>query len=676
MNKKLLSKLLLLVAATLGFASVKAAPGDTTWVQANMIPQITYYGDYDTSVVFPDGSTSYRKIIMVYTLGQYNCPAGTQYCHAWDYTVTNFVITPTDTLELSRYITPYAPTGTPGFGPTWKQDYYFDVTDYYNQLKNNAIIRMSYSGYSWGFSANIKFAFIEGTRERDVLGIDKLWSGYFTYGDGANPIDNMVTAKSLQSPANTQFAELNMKISGHGADATTYCCEFNETDNGHDYFVKLNGAQIDMYNIWRDDCGRNEISPQGGTWIYNRANWCPGATVETVRHKLPGVTGASNHSLDVNFEAYLNTPSATNTGYGGYILEGQVFYYGDYNKNVDASLENIIAPNIDENFMNENPAGSRPTVRVRNTGKDPITSIKFSYGVKDSAVFTYTWTGNLNPSQTIDITFNDVPTLTAMSLDTVTGMYKFKVMIDQVNGVADADATNNSFISTFVAAPTWPTKIVISMKTNNMGVNGQGSGISETSWKIVDMYGNVFAQRNNCALSTTYNDTVSFAIGGFYRLVISDTGCDGLWWWPYTNTAVTSGDFAVREIGKPLGIKIPMNGYTYTGTYRHDFGCEFSQYFTTVSNPTGIVTMLPKAVLGMDVYPNPSSNQVMVQINDDENNSGTLIITNTIGQVVKTEAISNLQTVVDISKLSDGLYTFTYKNSKSEVVQQRLSVIK
>jgi hypothetical protein len=86
--------------------------------------------------------------------------------------------------------------------------------------------------------------------------------------------------------------------------------------------------------------------------------------------------------------------------------------------------------------------------------------------------------------------------------------------------------------------------------------------------------------------------------------------------------------------------------------------------------------MLPKAVLGMDVYPNPSSNQVMVQINDDENNSGTLIITNTIGQVVKTEAISNLQTVVDISKLSDGLYTFTYKNSKSEVVQQRLSVIK
>jgi hypothetical protein len=78
----------------------------------------------------------------------------------------------------------------------------------------------------------------------------------------------------------------------------------------------------------------------------------------------------------------------------------------------------------------------------------------------------------------------------------------------------------------------------------------------------------------------------------------------------------------------------------------------------------------------MDVYPNPSSNQVMVQINDDENNSGTLIITNTIGQVVKTEAISNLQTVVDISKLSDGLYTFTYKNSTSEVVQQRLSVIK
>jgi hypothetical protein len=674
MNKNLLSKFLLTVIAALGFTVAQAAPGDTTWVQANNIPQINHYGDFDTLVTFPNGSVSYRKIIMVYTLGQYNCPAGTQYCHQWDYTVTNFVITPTDTLELSRYITPYATTGTPGFGATWKQHYYFDVTDYYNQLKNNATIRMSYSGYSWGFSADIKFAFIEGTRERDVLGVDKLWNGYFTYGDAANPIDNMVTAKTLQTPANTQFAELNMKISGHGADATTNCCEFNETDNGHDYFVKLNGAQVDLFNVWKDDCGRNEISPQGGTWIYNRANWCPGSTVETVRHKLPGVTGGSNLSLDVDFEAYLNTPTTANTSYGGYILEGQVFYYGDYNKNVDASLENIISPTIDENFINENPGGSRPTVRVRNSGKDPITSIKFGYGVKDSTVYNYTWTGNLNPSQTIDITLNECPTLTAMSLDTITGMYKFKVSIDQVNGVTDAEASNNTFISTFVAAPTWPTAITITMKTNNVGLNGLNAGPSETSWKIVDMYGNVFAQRENCALSTTYTDTVSFAIGGFYRLVITDQGCDGLYWWAYANTSVSSGDFAVRKLGSTA--KIPMNGYNYTGGYKHDFGCEFSQYFTTVSNPTGIVTMLPQARLGMDVYPNPSSSQVMVQINDEENNSGVLVITNTMGQVVKTEAISNLRTVVDISKLSEGLYTFTYKNSKSEVVQQRLSVIK
>lgn len=674
MNKKLLSKLLFTLLATLGFATAEAAPGDTTWVQANLVPQINHYGDFDTLVNFPNGSVSYRKIIMVYTLGQYNCPAGTQYCHQWDYTVSNFVITPTDTLELSRYITPYATTGTPGFGATWKQRYYFDVTDYYNQLKDAATIRMHYSGYSWGFSADIKFAFIEGTRERDVKKIDKLWKGYYSYGDAANPIDNNVTAKNLQAPAGTQFSELNMKISGHGADATTYCCEFNETDNGHDYFVKLNGTQVDLFNVWRDDCGYNEVSPQGGTWIYNRANWCPGATVETVRHKLPNVTGGTSASLDIDFEPYLNTPSASNTSYGGYEIEGQVIYYSDYNKNTDASLENIIAPTTDENFLNENPGGSRPTVRVRNAGKNPITSIKFSYGVKDSTMYNYTWTGNINPSQTIDITLNEVPTLTKMSLDTITGMYQFKVMIDQVNGVADDDGTNNTFMSKFVAAPTWPTKIVITMKTNNQGLNGTGSGLSETSWKITDMFGNVFAERASCALSTTYTDTVSFAIGGFYRLVISDAGCDGLYWWPYANSSITAGDFAVRPLGS--NVKIPMNGYNYTGGYKHDFGCQFSQYFSTVSNPTGIVTMLPKAQLGMNVYPNPANSEVMVLISDDETSSGNLVITNAMGQVVKSEAISNLQTRVDVSKLANGLYTFTYKNSNNKVIQQRLSVVK
>ena len=103
------------------------------------------------------------KIIMIFTLGKYSCPAGTQYCADWDYTVQNFLMTKTgDTVELGRLITPYANTSYARFPMTWKQRYTYDVTDLYSLLKGSAAIRIHYSGYSGGFTANITFAFIEG----------------------------------------------------------------------------------------------------------------------------------------------------------------------------------------------------------------------------------------------------------------------------------------------------------------------------------------------------------------------------------------------------------------------------------------------------------------------------------------------------------------------------------
>lgn len=33
-----------------------------------------------------------------------------------------------------------------------------------------------------------------------------------------------------------------------------------------------------QHNLWRNDCSYNPCSPQGGTWYYDRAGWCPGAS--------------------------------------------------------------------------------------------------------------------------------------------------------------------------------------------------------------------------------------------------------------------------------------------------------------------------------------------------------------------------------------------------------------
>src|SRR5690349_2777172 len=177
---KLFSKIFSLVLS-LSCLGANAAPGDTTWVQAQNDVHLDYFNDFDAQVTFPNGSLTYRKIIMVFTLGKYQCPAGSQYCGDWDYTIQNYLMTLTDTFELSRLITPYAGDSAPSTPWTWKQRYYFDVTDFYPYLKNNAAIRLSYHNYSGGFTVNIRFAFIEGTPPRNVTGIKKLWEGSFNY---------------------------------------------------------------------------------------------------------------------------------------------------------------------------------------------------------------------------------------------------------------------------------------------------------------------------------------------------------------------------------------------------------------------------------------------------------------------------------------------------------------
>ncbi len=37
----------------------------------------------------------------------------------------------------------------------------------------------------------------------------------------------------------------------------------------------LDGKVVDLRDMWKK-CGDNPLYPQGGTWIFDRAYWCPG----------------------------------------------------------------------------------------------------------------------------------------------------------------------------------------------------------------------------------------------------------------------------------------------------------------------------------------------------------------------------------------------------------------
>ena len=88
-------RLLTLLSVLLLAAYSYATPGDTTKVQSFAGLPMDHYGAFDTTVEFPDGSVAYRKILMNFTLGKYQCPGSPQYCGDLDYDVHMFIMTKT-----------------------------------------------------------------------------------------------------------------------------------------------------------------------------------------------------------------------------------------------------------------------------------------------------------------------------------------------------------------------------------------------------------------------------------------------------------------------------------------------------------------------------------------------------------------------------------------------------
>jgi hypothetical protein len=656
----------LLVASLVVGNSLLAAPGDTTWVQAQSI-NMDGGGNYDSTVTFPTpgAGVSYRNIYMIFTLGKHTCPGYTYgtgsvpWCGDWDYTVKNKIMTPGgDTLELGRLITPYANAGNVRTPYTWTQRYEYDVTDYASKLQGSATVRISFDAGSGGWTGNIRFAFVEGIPDRTVTSIEKIYSGSFGYGHAVD-INTHFPAVSRTAPSGTASTDLKVTVTGHGGNGTT-CCEFQP----HSYQVMLNGTSFATKSAWRDNCGLNELYPQSGTWLYDRANWCPGAMVMSYQYTLPGVVGGSAYNTNIQFDPY----TADSAGY--YIVEGTIINYSSMNKATDAGITQIVSPSNNENHFRENPISGTPVVRVKNRGAAPITSVTIQYGIQDSAMSTYTWSGNLVPLQDTDITLPDL--LTLHNIAGASGAFTFVAKITAVNGAADVDATDDIMTSPFVAGPIWQSPFRIFMKTNNEDFP-VGSGTSETGWKIYDVNNNVVASRTGGTISTLYTDTVNLWTGA-YKLVMDDAGCDGLYWWA-NPSSVTAGYLFVRKYA--TSANIPLNGYQYSGQYANDFGCNFTQYFYVDHPfPAGVNNNIVTEGVGINAYPNPAQDNVTVDLSGIDKVKGKLQVVDIMGRIVMSQNCATASTVLNVSKLTAGVYTLQFVNDAGNKLTARLLITK
>ena len=635
----------------------KAAVGDTTWVTVYNLRKLTYYGNYDTSAVLPTGKT-YRKIRLHYILGRYACPGGTTYCGSWDYTTQLWVKPPgADTVEIARVITPYA---TDWLTTNRKNDYIMDITDYSSVLNGNLDFRYKYDGYSWGFTLTLKIEFIEGTPPMNNVAIKNIYDGYFPYGNGGNPIENYLVPKAKSYMAPVTKAYVKNTISGHGSDDNG-CGEFCSKY----YNLKVNGTPVSQKQLWRADCGVNDIFPQTGTWIYDRANWCPGNIVKPIFHDItPYTTSATTFTTDIDMEPYTSgSPS------GGYNVVSQLITYSAPNYSLDASIEDIMSPTDDANYIRSNNICSHPKVKIKNTGTTNITNVVLNYNLKGGAISTYTFTGNLSFLQDTIVDLGSSVVVFNGNESNV-----FEVSINKVNGlVGDQNTYNNVYTSKFVDVKSYPSKFVVYFKANK-SVSPSNGIYSESNWKITDDAGVIVKSRinNNYATTTAtvglYVDTVSLP-NGCYTFTMDDEGCDGISWWAYTSYPVNPGTGILKfnSAFTPSTIK----------NFNGDFGCQIQERFTI--GYLLPVTEISKTSLDFQLFPNPASNEINILLDVNERSALVYNITDVTGKEVLHGIIENVGSelyTIPVQNLQSGLYLVNCKVNSSQIITKKIVITK
>ncbi|RMH70154.1 MAG: T9SS C-terminal target domain-containing protein [Gemmatimonadetes bacterium] len=301
--------LMVLLVFTMFPAQAQPEPGDIitvpTFVQLNHNWATPHYGTF----AFPDSSVMVKRIMLYITI---DCPdAG---CDPWD-RIGHLRVMTSDTtyVEIARYITPYNIVG-PGYPGSC--DWVYDVTDYQSVLRDSVTLRSyieSWIGGDRGWQITATFEFEVGQPRMVAYRVQNLWQDDSALiGDPADPVEETLTPITVAIDADIDSLKYRMITTGHGQGNTLNAAEFSIL--WHDINV-IDGEDTTRFfqDLWRTDCPQNPCSPQGGTWIYPRAGWCPGASVIPWDVDLtPAVTPGEEYVLDYNIEPYFNECRPTN----------------------------------------------------------------------------------------------------------------------------------------------------------------------------------------------------------------------------------------------------------------------------------------------------------------------------------------------------------------------------
>jgi hypothetical protein len=351
--------------------------------------------------------------------------------------------------EIDRFITPYGirlDLGPDGF--TWK----IDVTDYAPILHD----WVRFSAGNQQELIDVKFTFIKGTPARDIVDLKTVYRRS-TYKYPQIVDETHLEPVTLElNPAASNW-RVKTRSSGHrfGVAGTDNCAEF--CNRLHSLWI--DGNKEYEWEGWLE-CGDNPVYPQGGNWVSDRTDWCPGAPVTTYNHEITeAAKGKTSIEIDYDIE---EKPEFTT--YGDWVMNGMLVEYGEPNFALNASIDRIISPSDEDEFIRYNPICDDARIIVSNQGSEEINSIEFKYSIDDYED-TYLWEGSIEFTKAQEII---IPLFFDPLRDFINNPEKtFEIEIIKVNGEDDEYARNNITRSKFAKTDNYFNDFIMSLTTND-----------------------------------------------------------------------------------------------------------------------------------------------------------------------------------------------------------------
>ena len=503
---------------------------------------------------FPDDDRTWEKILMVRSLKCDSATKGDQYpCGEWDYHTHTMVYLPDgDTVEgfeLGSFITPYGKRLVMGGEKGWT--WVYDVTDYAPLLKGQVDLK---SGNNQEL-LDMKFIFTEGTPPREVIKVENLYPwGLYKYGQLAD--DSVLKARKIRLNPEAEGYMLRARISGHGHNGPRNCCEWDSKT--HTYYI--NEWDHFRWNVWTD-CGFNAIYPQGGTWPFDRAGWCPGTKVDEHDFELtPFIHPGDSVTIDYGIEMYKDNGEKD----GEFRMSHQLFTYGPPNFKVDAAIEDIMAPSDKDVYSRINPICANPVIVIRNLGKIPLKTATIMYGLKGAPKTKYTWVGKLEFLEKEEVV------LPAPDWQGFEESLIFEVELTGPNGGTDERPLNNILRSKVVPPEILPAQFILYIEPNNLGRE------RDNAYLLTDDCGEVRYAREDFASDTLFKDVIELA-PGCYEFRLTDQVEDGMnrhWWYYYENPEM---------MGKNGKVEIHDTEGNVIRKFPYDFGQEILYRFAVKS---------------------------------------------------------------------------------------------